>query len=117
MLSKKHRIEAEEALRRELVKLGGMNAKLRSQFAETDDKPMLIGDGGDRAHDFTAEILTGTRLGKNAEKEEEIRAALLRIREGTFGICQMCEEPIPLGRLRATKHTAALCINCASKKH
>ena len=40
-----------------------------------------------------------------------IKAALRRIRDGTFGYCRGCEEPITLRRLFAVLH-AALCITC-----
>jgi DnaK suppressor protein len=41
----------------------------------------------------------------------KIRAALRRIEDGTFGICEMCGEEIGLGRLRARPVTT-LCIDC-----
>jgi DnaK suppressor protein len=41
----------------------------------------------------------------------EARAALRRIREGTYGTCQECEEDISPRRLAALP-TAALCIRC-----
>lgn len=45
---------------------------------------------------------------------KEIDAALERIRQGTYGICEECEEEIALPRLRAIP-TARLCINCKRK--
>ena len=44
-------------------------------------------------------------------KHRETRAALHRIREGTYGICAECEEPISAKRLAAVPW-AALCIHC-----
>lgn len=41
----------------------------------------------------------------------EIYRALGRIEEGTFGICEDCEEKIPQRRLRANP-SATLCIEC-----
>jgi|SRR5579872_306824 len=40
-----------------------------------------------------------------------IEAALRRIRDGTFGFCIRCEEPISLRRILAVPH-AAFCITC-----
>ena len=40
-----------------------------------------------------------------------IESALNRIEAGTFGICEDCEEEIPLKRLRV-RPDAALCLNC-----
>lgn len=41
----------------------------------------------------------------------KIREALERIEEGTFGICEMCEEEIGEARLKARPVTT-LCIDC-----
>lgn len=40
-----------------------------------------------------------------------IESALHRIESGTFGICEECEEDIPLKRLKV-RPDAALCLNC-----
>jgi DnaK suppressor protein len=44
---------------------------------------------------------------------QRIEAALQRIREGVFGNCVACGEPIAAGRLAADP-TVTLCIGCAS---
>ena len=48
-----------------------------------------------------------------AQKEElnEIEVALAKIKEGTYGICEMCEEPIGIERLKV-KNFARFCIAC-----
>lgn len=43
----------------------------------------------------------------------KIEAALLRIDNDDFGICQVCEEPIPMKRLEFDP-TATRCVDCAS---
>ncbi len=45
----------------------------------------------------------------------KIRAALARIEKGTFGVCEACEEPIGVGRLRARPVTE-LCIDCKTEQ-
>lgn len=42
---------------------------------------------------------------------QKIQIALSKIEEGTFGICEGCEEPIELKRLEA-RPIAELCIRC-----
>ncbi|MCX6103987.1 MAG: TraR/DksA C4-type zinc finger protein [Proteobacteria bacterium] len=42
---------------------------------------------------------------------QKIESALSKIEEGTFGICEGCEEPIELKRLEA-RPMADLCIGC-----
>ena len=42
---------------------------------------------------------------------QEIKDALKRIDKGTYGICEMCDESISIGRLRA-KPFAKFCTPC-----
>ena len=44
----------------------------------------------------------------------EVDAALQRLDEGTYGVCERCGRPIAPGRLEA-RPTARLCIECASR--
>jgi DnaK suppressor protein len=52
---------------------------------------------------------------KARAKIPEIRAALKRLTDGEFGICEDCGEPIPLKRLDANPITE-LCIGCQTAK-
>jgi DnaK suppressor protein len=42
---------------------------------------------------------------------KKVDEALMRIEEGSFGLCEECEEPIELKRLEA-RPTATLCVGC-----
>jgi DnaK suppressor protein len=44
---------------------------------------------------------------------EEIDRALAKIDDGSYGICEQCNEPIPKERLKALPY-AALCVRCKS---
>jgi len=46
---------------------------------------------------------------------KKIERALIRIEEGTFGICERCEEDISLKRLEARPVTT-LCIRCKEEQ-
>ncbi len=46
---------------------------------------------------------------------KRVNEALERIDNGTFGICQMCSQPIPEERLKALPY-ANLCISCKQKE-
>jgi len=52
---------------------------------------------------------------ETAQSIREIRAALERIEDGTYGTCQVCGEEIAEGRLRALPE-ATRCVDCADKK-
>jgi DnaK suppressor protein len=49
----------------------------------------------------------------NQQKAEllEVEVALKKIEDGTYGVCQMCDELIPINRLRA-KPFAKFCTTC-----
>lgn len=56
----------------------------------------------------------GLLLGdREREKLHAIDEALLRINEGDYGVCEECEEEIPLGRLKAMPF-ARHCVRCKS---
>lgn len=46
---------------------------------------------------------------------KKVEDALLRIEEGTFGLCETCEEDIGLKRLEA-RPTATLCVSCKEEQ-
>jgi RNA polymerase-binding transcription factor DksA len=45
---------------------------------------------------------------------DDIRGALARMKEGVYGECASCGEPIAEGRLQALPYTA-VCIDCANR--
>ena len=52
---------------------------------------------------------------RNLDREsrllKDVQAALVRVQEGTFGVCLRCEEDIPEKRLKALPW-AAYCVAC-----
>ena len=81
---------------------------LRSSKAEVSVDHMA--DAG--SDHFDQELNLGLLEG-GAERLKEIDAALERLREGTFGFCENCDEPIGKARMDALPY-AALCIACKS---
>jgi RNA polymerase-binding transcription factor len=54
----------------------------------------------------------GLLLGdREREKLRNIDEALLKVEEGEYGICEECEEEIPLGRLKVVPF-ARYCVKC-----
>ena len=53
----------------------------------------------------------GIIANQQVKELEEIESALKRIKLGTYGVCEMCDEQIALGRLRA-KPFAKYCTPC-----
>mgnify|MGYP003595974891 CR=1 FL=1 len=79
---------------------------------ETESAQPLDADWSEQANQIedlaTSEGLEQVRL----EEAREIRAALQRIADGTYGTCASCGAEIAPARLKALP-TATLCINCA----
>lgn len=74
-----------------------------------------LSDYDNHPADAASETFERTReyaLDANSKKIlESIDAALKRIEEGSYGICDGCGEPISVDRLKAIPY-ATLCIHC-----
>ncbi len=69
-----------------------------------------IGDGTTEAIGRLTDIGVGQSLEQTLARTER---ALKKLDEGTYGICDVCGEPISLGRLQALPD-GSLCLKCAT---
>ncbi len=98
-----------------LAKLDEVSATRRG--AETpvpgaDERP---GDLVDQANsDAEAELQIGVHH-SDAHLLRAIEEALARIRRGTFGVCQVCKQPISRARLEAVPWSR-LCRECKERQ-
>ena len=108
--------EAKAGVDRNLKALRDKAAELRHRMSA--DKAAAIvsrledpSDSGDLSQQSHEEWLFLNR--NNLEKSllREVEDALLRSKEGTYGICQECEEPISPKRLQALPW-AKFCVRC-----
>ncbi|NPA50199.1 MAG: RNA polymerase-binding protein DksA [Epsilonproteobacteria bacterium] len=68
-------------------------------------------DEGDFALLASETAIDDRLISKQREELKEIEEALDKIRNKTYGICEMCEEPIGIDRLKV-KPYARYCITC-----
>jgi len=69
-------------------------------------------EGGSLAFEVEKELSLYANAKNLLVQAEE---ALIRIDEGTYGICDECGKAIPVTRLEAIPHTK-LCVECASAR-
>lgn len=93
-----------ESKLKDLLKVSGDRESLEiQQMADPLDQVRLSTD-----RDMAVEALN-----QQARSIHEIRSALDRIEEGSYGLCERCEEPIPAKRLDALPW-ARVCVKCQS---
>jgi len=79
-----------------------------AKFPEYGDKP---DENAQEIADYSADVVTEKVLEKSLE---DIDKALGRIKNGTYGICKYCGNPIAEKRLLARPTTSA-CISCKTE--
>ena len=90
--------------------------EIRKTVKKGAESIAVIEPGGDIYDQASSErdrelgLILGDR---EREKIHNIDEALLRIDEGDYGICEECDEEIPLGRLKAMPF-ARHCVKCKS---
>ena len=86
------------------------NLKSGADTLAVGDPSGDIYDQASTERDRELGLLLGDR---EREKLHNIDEALLRIREDEYGICEECDEEIPVGRLKALPF-ARHCVKCKS---
>ena len=115
-LTKPQLKEFRQRLLQERAKVAG---EIRSIVEETKKSPReASGDlsgytihMADMAADTYERELSMNLVSSEQEVLYQIDDALKRIDEGTYGICQQCNKPITLTRLKAVPY-ASMCITC-----
>jgi DnaK suppressor protein len=94
------------ARRAELRKrLGADLAQLGAQ------KTGSAADVADAAFDHTGEELSSQLADLEARELNQVERALLRLKQGTYGLCEACGAKIPVARLNVLPYST-LCIKC-----
>ncbi len=69
------------------------------------------GDSADVAFESGSEEMASQLAELDSRELRQIDRALLRLKQGTYGVCEGCGCKIPIGRLNALPYST-LCINC-----
>jgi len=105
-------------------RLEEQRARLAREIKDTEDPALLEmtptddrGYGNHLADDATATYQQEENLAVKQHLNRELQAvdaALRRMREGTYGVCESCGGPIGRERLQALP-TATLCMACKTR--
>lgn len=99
------------AMKAVLLMMREETQKIINDSLKSSSQISLNGDMYDQAssdRDRELMLLLGSR---EREKLRNINGALLRLEQGEYGICEECEEEIPLGRLKILPF-ARYCVKC-----
>jgi DnaK suppressor protein len=69
------------------------------------------GDSADAAFEAGSDEMSSQLAELDSRELGQIERALLRLKQGTYGVCEGCGKKIPVGRLNALPYTT-LCIEC-----
>ncbi len=79
----------------------GSQNTIQTLVEETNDTYSIAGDDVDRANDEALKQLELRAKDRERKLINKIDAALKRIEDGTFGYCEITDEPIGIKRLEA----------------
>lgn len=105
-----------EIFKNRLLKDQSKTKEELSKMTEGEDGIVYMDNYGDKEEDNAEEVsnyYSKIQIAKTLKnKLNEIKKALERIEDGTFGVCENCpDQKIPIERLKA-KPTATTCLNC-----
>jgi DnaK suppressor protein len=111
MTSKFDPAEVEKALRAERERLGAQIAKLTKppEDAQSISFGKRVGEGTTEAISRFTDVGVANDLD---DKVRRIDRALEKLDEGSYGVCDVCGKPIPVGRLKAAPESS-LCVEDA----
>jgi DnaK suppressor protein len=72
-------------------------------------------EGADVTSGDVEKTIQEARLDLIQSARHEIRKALAKVKIGTYGVCEVCKQPIDLARLRALPQ-ATTCFDCSRRQ-
>lgn len=102
---------AEQLLRRRQAELRATLQEAAGTALHAADEPAAPSDFKEVADDEAQDTVSDAATAHALRELAEVDAALLRIREGSYGVCAECGDAIAPARLHAVP-AAALCTAC-----
>ena len=92
-----------------------LRAKLSRGVSMASDSGSGTSDLGDMANDDAEQAVNSQLVSLESRELGKIERAILAIREGRYGKCELCEHSIPIARLKALPYTSC-CIDCQRRQ-
>ncbi len=119
MVDEKYEISAQMTARYKKLLLEEKQRLLNNSRQAIQHELMLSPDDLPDETDLAANEIQQNLIFKLRDRERQMLAkvteALIRIEDGTFGLCQDCEEPIEVRRLEA-RPVSTLCLSCKERQ-
>lgn len=88
---------------------------VKNSSARSMDEADVGGDEADIVSLAQIKTLTDSLSNRDKATLNNIENSLIKISQGTFGICESCEEEIAEARLKAIPY-CSFCISCAERQ-
>src|SRR6516165_10581157 len=99
-------------LHKSLVARGtALRKVLAGELADLRFKTTETGDTADAAFDAGSEEVSSQLAELEARELSQIERALSRIKQGTYGTCELCQAKIPVARLNILPYSTT-CVKC-----
>ncbi len=97
------------------AKRDALRKKLVDEFDLCRTSSTGVGDVGDAASDGAQNEIDSQLASLESRELAQIERAIELIREGSYGICEICERQIPIERLKVLPF-APTCVDCQRKR-
>src|SRR5205807_810504 len=94
-----------------LARRSALRKALAGELADLRKFKSESGDSADVAFDAGSEEIATQLAELEARELNQIERALTRIKQGTYGVCEICQGKIPVARLNALPYSTT-CIEC-----
>ncbi len=110
----------DEQLKEYETKLLDLLKETEAQMAQSDDDRAPVAVDGrmgrvSRGDALQVQQMAVEMVRRREEKLSRVRSALERLRDGSYGLCVRCRQPIGKARLDALPEIL-LCVRCAATK-
>ena len=113
-LTEEQRTELSRQLERFLDSLGGDIASDREDVRDNQQSRRGVQDRSEESFAGSVAAVDRAMLRQHEVERREVQAAIARMRDGTYGECMNCGEPIGYARLQVAP-AALRCMRCQER--